>query len=355
MKKIAKILLPIMAFSVCALSGCNNDDRVLLSFGDVHASTCKEITTDDLNDVISRKESFMLVVNSTTCGCWHDFKPSLESFINENKALCYQISYDKYIKLEPDARHGLNSLSSGNTTFAIFENGTLKKTITTDTAKNREIMYKEDKFAQYMSENVILPKCFFIEKDDVATIKASGKSAVIYFERSGCGDCNALNPTLLRSYIKEHNDMNNIYVLDCQPYWASQKTSTKEQFDAYVAFKEEMGLAVTTNPNYGYGAGVFPYFSLIENGNYSSGAVVYNDTVEKVGEKYVITDSYYTSEMVQKLTYTNTVLKGMELSSEDVTVNSNYIMWPNDNANEVYKPILNAFLDEALPKVTYTF
>lgn len=355
MKKLGKILLPIMAFSVCALSGCNKDDRVLLSFGDVHASSYKEITTDYLNDVIAYEESFMLVVNSTTCGCWHDFKPSLESFINENKTICYQIDYDDYIELDPSDRHGLNSLSSGNTTLAIFENGTLKKTLTTNTKENRSIMYSKEKFAQYMSENVILPKCFFIEKDDVATIKESGKSAVIYFERSGCGDCNALNPTLLRSYIKNHSDMNCIYVLDCEPYYRKKENSTAEQYQAYIDFKAEMGLATSSNPNYGYGAGVFPYFSLIENGNYTSGAVVYNDTVEKVGEKYVITDSYYTSEMVQKLTYTNTVLKGMELSSKDVTVNPNYIMWPNDNANEVYKPILNAFLDEALPKVTYTF
>lgn len=355
MKKLGKILLPIMAFSVCALSGCNKDDRVLLSFGDVHATSCKEITTDYLNDVIDRQESFCLVVNSTTCGCWHDFKPSLEAFVKENKTICYQISYDNYIKLSVDARHGLNSLSSGNTTFAIFENGNLKKTITTNTAKNREIMYSGEKFAQYMSENVILPKCFFIEKDDVAVIKASEKAAVIYFERSACGDCNALNPTLLRSYIKNHSDMNCIYVLDCQPYWASKEKHTEEQYQAYLDFKAEMGLTTSTNPDYGYGSGVFPYFSLIENGNYTSGAVVYNDTVEEVNGKYIVTDSYYSEEMVQKLSYTNTVVKGMEISSKDLIINPGYVSWPHENANKVYEPILNVFLDEALPKVTFKF
>lgn len=357
MKKLCKLLVPFLVLGASVLTGCDKDKRAFLSFGDVHAKTFTSITTDNLNDHIENEESFLLVVNSTTCGCWSDFQQVLVPYISENKVICYQISYEEYTKLGADERHGLTSLAKGSTTFAIFKNGKLKKSIST--GKQSKIMYNYENFSNFINENAVLPKCFFITKDDVSTIKASGKNAVIYFERSGCGDCNALNPTILASYVKSHKDMNNLYVLDCEEYY---RKSNAADYDSYVSFKNEMGMAseyktvAGNNPIYGYGGGVFPFFSYIENGTYASGAVAYNDVVTKENDKYVIVDSYYTEERVSKVSYTDTVLKGKEIPEKELDkFPSGYVSWKHEYANKHYEKIIASFLDETLPKTTFTF
>ena len=128
-----------------------------------------------------------------------------------------------------------------------------------------------------------------------------------------------------------------------------------EDYQSYLDFKDEMGLSTANNPTYGYGAGVFPYFAYIENGQYASGSVIYNDSVTKQDDKYVVSDSYYTTERAQSLQYTDKVIKGLELTADDVLVFGEFGMWKNESADKHYKEILNSFLDYALPKQTYNF
>ena len=202
-----------------------------------------------------------------------------------------------------------------------------------------------------MEETVRLPGCYYITKEDYINIKNARQSAVIYFERSECGDCTALNPGLLRSYVNKNPKAKRIYVLDCQPYW---KASTDADYESYLNAKNELGISNVNNP-YGFGAGVFPFFTLIENGQYTSGAVVYNDTVNN---ELVVTESYYTTERVASLEYTNTVIQGMQLTENDVSKGNykgfEYVLWNQESADKVYESILNSFLDYALPKTTVT-
>ena len=198
----------------------------------------------------------------------------------------------------------------------------------------------------------ILPSCYFINKEDIENIKTSGKNAVIYFERTSCGDCQALNPTLLRSYIKAHPNMNKLYVFDCQPYY---RKKTDEDYQSYVDIKHELGLSNVNNPIYGFNDGVFPFFSYIENGAYASGAVVYNERISKADEKYYVTGSYYTNERVPSLQYTDIVLEGKEVSIEELNISETRAIWKEEFVNKAYEPIVNSFLDYALEKVTYNF
>ena len=356
MKKLVNILLPFLVVSSAVLSGCKKkeveDNRVLLDFGDVHIFETTEISIDKLNELIKAKENFLFVVSTTTCGCWSEFRPNLERYIVDNHLICYKMNYDQ-IKDVAGPAYELYYLSSSTTTFAIFENGKVKTTLCSSDDGN--IMYDEKKFAKYMDETVRLPSCYFITKSDYHSIKESGENAVIYFERTKCGDCTNLNPGLLRSYVKKHTNMKKIYVVDCQQYWRA--SSDGDYTSTYLATKDELGLSEVDyngNPNnpFGYDAGVFPFFSYIENGNYASGAVVYNDNVDS---NLVITKSYYSSERVASLGYTNTVLTGKQLTEEDVSRYGEYVMWNHDSADKVYEDILNSFLDYALPKSTFEF
>ena len=348
MKKLIRILTPFLLLNSIALTGCQKKDgRVLLSFGDIHATESRSIELDYLDNAINAKENFLLVVSTTTCGCWDEFQATLNPYLKKNKALCYQISYNQISNKDVAASYGLTMVSKSTTTFAIFENGEIKTYL--NTSKNSETMYTTKKFEKYMSQTVRLPSCFFINKDDVTKIKNSKKNAVIYFERNGCSDCSALNPGILRKYIENHDKMQKIYVLDCEEYYRKQG---QDGYDDYLKLKKDLGLAKETNPTFGYQAGVFPFFSFISQGKYASGSVIYNDSLTKEDNKYKITESYYTSESVKKLQYTNTVIQGKTVPASDVTA---YGTWKNDKADAIYEDILNSFLDYALPKTTFTF
>ena len=360
MKKLIKFLIPILAFSTTVFSGCkkpeNVDSRIVLSFGDVHSTSSKDITLSFLKKLVDTdKESFLLVVSSNTCGCWNEFQPSLNSYLSSTKTICYHVDYEQ-IK-DVASAYGLDLITSSTTTFAIFEQGKLK--ISLCTSSDSKTMYDKERFAKWMNENVRLPLCYFITKDDAVSIKESGKNAVIYYERSECGDCLDLNPTILYDYAKNHPNSNKMYVVDLQEYWRAKtnpdSTPNPEFETIYMPVKNELGMTVETNPTYGFGTGVFPYFSYIENGNYASGAVAYNDTVQKQDDKYIVTDSYYSEERVSLLQYTDTVIVGKELTSEDVNDNGAWVSWDHDSARKTYSPIINSFLDYALPKVTYNF
>lgn len=351
MKKVVKILLPFVVASTALFSGCKNKDkdkedkRVLISFGDVHATEAKLIDIAKLAEITNAKENFLFVVTTNTCGCWSEFEPILNSYLTSNKMLCYRMDFNAF--KDAAATYGLANASSSTTTFAIFEDGKVKTFL--NTANDDNIMYNLEKFTKYMDETIIKPSCYYITKEDVDAIKASDKSAVIYFERSACGDCTALNPGLLRDYVKNHPNMNKLYTFDAQSYWRAKNA---EDYQSYLDFKDEVGLSITNNPTYGYTTGVFPFFSYIENGQYASGSVIYNDSVTKEDGKTIISESYYTTERAASLQYTNKVIQGLELTAEDLDSNGK---WTRDSKDKLYKEILDSFLDYALPKQTYNF
>lgn len=379
MKKLTKILTPFLLLNCVVLSGCQKEDkRVHLSFGDIHAKESRLVDLNYLQNAIDAKENFVLAVSTNACGCWNSFKDSLNPYLKKNKVCCYQITFNQISNRDIAAHYELLMTSKSTTTFAIYENGKLKTYL--NSSKDSKIMDNSEQFAKYMEQNVRLPKCFFINKDDVNTIKNSGKNAVIYFERNGCGDCSAINPGILRNYVKNHEEMKKIYVLDCEEYWRAgaekptdpeepdydSKLQAYEEYKGYLSTKNELGLAGSidplyeigeaTNPTYGYGTGVFPYFSFIKNKQYASGCVIYNDFIKK-GEdgKYRVNSSYYTTDRASKLQYTNTVLEGKVLPASHVNDHGEWVEWKHEKADIMYEEILGDFLDYALPKTNFTF
>ena len=351
---IAGTVLGIV-FGVKARDKNKEDNKVLLSFGDIHASETKEIDVAKLAEITNAKENFLFVVSTTTCSCWNEFKPVLNTYLSSNELLCYRMDFNDF--KNSATTFGLANTSSSTTTLAIFENGKVKTYL--NSAHDENIMYNSNKFAKYMDEQTRLPGCYFINREDVETIKNSGKNAVIYFERSECGDCTALNPGILREYVKNNKNMKKIYVLDCQEYWRDKSKVSEEEYQTYIDAKDNLGLSTKYNPIYGYGSGVFPYFSYIENGQYSSGCVIYNDSITNQDGKCVIAESYYTNERVKSLQYTDKVIQGTELSSNDVDEieykGKTYYSWKKESKDACYKEILDSFLNYALTLSSFTF
>ena len=284
-----------------------------------------------------------MVIADTSCGCWSEFRPIINAYISENHIDCLFFKYSEF--KDVISKYGVNA-TKGNTSFIIYQEGQVKVQIKSDsgnTLKNKSDFYK------FMEGMVKLPKLYFIEEKNYTDVTDDG--AIIYFERSGCSDCTYLNPTVLANYVKKHPDMNNIYVLDCQT-WLDNLDPVE-----YQAKKNRYGLSSTNNPDFGYDTGVYPYFSYVKGGRFLSGAVAFNDTVEKVNNKYVVTNSFYTNERLPELGYLNNVgtkvIKGLELSSSDINDNGEWLSWSRDSAVKYYEPIIDAFLDTYLPQTHY--
>ncbi len=345
MKKLAKILTPFLILNCFTLSACGKEDnRVLLSFGDMHAKESKLVELSEIDDARKAKDNFLLVVSSTTCSCWDSFQPTLNSYIKKNNVLCYRVTYNQLSNKDVAASYGLLDIASSTTTFAVFENGKLKTSISTEEDSN--IMYDSKSFEKYMSETVKLPGCYLITKDDYFTIKSSKKNAVIYFERSKCGDCNAINPGILRNYVKSHSDMNKIYVVDLQPYYDTPE---------YLDIKKSLGMDEVSNPKFGYGSGSVPFFSFLKGGKYNSGSVIYNDLITKKSDKYYISNTYYTKARIKNLQYQAYALEGKTIPKNEVEDNGSWAMWKHEAADKIYEEVLTNFLDYALPQTTFTF
>ena len=346
MKNLAKFLIPFLCLSASLLSACGKDNKIMLSFGDMNATDVDEVSAADIYSKVTNKESFILAVSSNTCACWTTFHPIIKHYVTDNHLYCAHILYNDF--KETASNYGI-TLSSSSITFVVFEKGEAKIKLISEADDKRFTDTKV--FDSYMNGVVKMPKMYLINEDNVKAIKASNKNSVIYYERTGCDDCTYINRTLF-DYFETHKDSKPMYVLDCQP-WKSLDG------DMYQAKKDEFGISAVNNPTYGANIGsnqgVFPYFSYVSNGNYASGAVAFNDSISKVDDKYVVSNSYYTTERVANLDYTDKVIQGMEIPSSDVSDNGVFVTWDRDKAVNTYKPIITSFLDSKLPLTTFTF
>ena len=109
MKKFLTFLIILMLF-VC--TGCGNKKL----------SGYHEISFDEYKQLVDAKESFPLVIGSSTCSACAVFKPTMESFISK-----YQIDvrYIDLSKLSDDERNylGSNLNFESTPTTIFFEDG----------------------------------------------------------------------------------------------------------------------------------------------------------------------------------------------------------------------------------------
>ena len=352
MKKSAPLLLVSLLMSSFAISGCSNNSKINLIYGDYTNNTVTDIKYLDLQSKIANKETFMLAVEPTgSCACWSDFKAILNVYIPETHVIVYHMKYAMFYENET---YGLN-LRDGYTTFAIFESGELKQNIISD----RQNMFHDEKvFREYITGTVNLPHYFYISLDKTNELfAASSTSSVIYFARSTCSDCAYVDKYVLKDYAENHSFRNDMYILDCEKIGIREYDEdghlTPESQVKWNKFKEDMLLADTYNKDYGYNTGYVPTFIKVRNNTVESASVYFNDTVEEVDGKYKVTDSYYTEERLPKLDYLKDysgtkVLKGLELSEDSIQKFGSFAMWKQEKAAEYHTPLLKCFLDSYL-------
>lgn len=352
MKKLSKILVPFLVLSSALISGCKNPDpkpdQIMLSYGDYNFATFGEegskISFSEVSNKINvQKESFMLGVKPKHCSCWNDFTAVCNSYIKDHNLICYWIEFDEFEPIATTLGLNLNDTASE---FLIFKNGEVAYHL--DSLKNHDELEILTKFTAFMDEIIEAPKCMYISEENYDNIIASDKSAVVYFSKTGCPDCQYFDKSILKDYVSLHSeDMKTIYVLDIAKWVGS---------DEYQGKKDKFGLSEVNNPDFGFKTGFVPYLSYVSNGEFLSGAVVFNDTVSKVDDKYVVTDSYFDEERLPNLHYLDSItgarlnLEGVEVSPDDLIGTKG---WNQSAAVKYYKPLIYSFLNFTLPNVTY--
>ena len=354
MKKLSSFLLVNFALlSSAALGACSNEsEKVDLLMGNMHATSVTSISYDLLKEHVDSKENFLVAVQySDSCTCWsHDAKPILEQYIKEKHVIIYHVKLD-----DLDAHNNRFNIDvvKGNVSFAIFENGEVKKTVTTNENKTLKDYVA---FSSYMESMITLPRMYYVSLDDVNGLYKKNEKNIVYFSRSTCGDCSYLETHYLRTWSKNNPGFaKKIYVLDCDQKGIRYKTDEDKVVDAdqWQEFKHQYGLSSKNNPNYGYDNGYVPTMFLVQGDgtkvSYLSGLVVFNDSLEKDGENYKVSNSYFTSERKEKLQYidadiTTPVLKGMSVSKDDVNVYGEYFMWAHEASENYFNPFVEKFL-----------
>lgn len=342
----ANLLLGSVAF----LGGCSSsNNKVDLMYGDLHASV-STLSYDKLKEKVDSKQTFLLVVQySDGCICWsHEAKPVLDKFTEEQHVQVY------HIKLEDlDAHENRFDIEiiQGNVTFAIFEEGKVKKCVTTS---DSDTLKKYESFMSFMTSMVNFPRIYYVSLDDVDRLYRTEEKNIIYFGRSTCGDCGYIESHFLKDWSKSNpNYSKKIYLLDCDQTDIRLDDEGKYNAEQWQTFKDDYGLSTKHNPTYGYDNGYVPTFFLIQGNiagvNFLSGCVSFNDSLEISGDGYVVSNSYFTNERVSALSYIDAkveqkVLKGLSVPTSDVTLYGTYPMWNHEAAEKYHNVYLENFL-----------
>ena len=353
MKKISLVLsLNLLLASLASLSSCSSNQKIDLMYGDQNANGVTTISFDKLKEKVDSKDTFLLAVQySDGCACWtSEARPILEKYVEEKHVIIY------HIKLEEldggGNRFGL-TIITGNVSFAIFEDGEVKHCVTT---KDDNTLKKYEEFTSYFESLVALPRIYFVSLDDVDRLYRTKEKNLIYFARATCGDCSYINEHFLKTWSKENpNYSKKIYMLDCDQPDIRYDDEGNYNEEQWFQFKHDYGMSTKHNPEFGYDGGYVPSFYLIEGSTsgvtYLSGAVAFNDTVEKIDGEYVVTNSYYTNERLANLKYIDQametkVLKGMKLGEADITYYEkyNYTSWNHESAEKYHNQFLDKFL-----------
>lgn len=338
-------IIPMVAISLMASACSSTSEKIALIYGDKNASDVVDLKYTDLKSKIDDKETFILAIEpDSACVCWSDFYPILKSYIAEKHVIIYHVKYDSFGDKDT---FNLN-IRKGYTTFAIFENGTLKQNLLYD--GGNEIFKVKDKFYSYMDDVTTLPHYYYVNLQDVNSMKKGSEQSVIYFARNNCGDCTYADKNVLKQYAQANKNLKNLYILDCEKigvrvYDESGKLTPESQV-AWNTFKVEYGLASEKNETYGFDTGYVPTFQVVKENKYISSCVYFNDTLKKEGDKLVVGSTFYTEKRLANLQYLadftgKKVLEGLEVPETDAIST----WWKQDAANVYHKPLLEAFLN----------
>ena len=344
MKKKAFLSLPIFAVSASFLVSCGTgESKIRITYGSPVYTEIVELTYSDFTQKMTNGENMIVATYnselSPTCGCWKGFEPILNRYLDEKDTIIYKMDRLDIVK----DTYGLILPSDSAPTFLVTNKGEINKQyVYNTTSANAELFHNYEKFKDNMDSLVKKPQLMIINEEylNKAIFEENRDDFIIYHGRNGCPDCNYCTPNFLEPYVRDNDLKHNVYMMDIEYLRGT---------DGYQEYKDKYQLSNKNNTTYGFGDGVVPTFQVWKNGVLKDMCVYFNDTYKLADGKYTITDSYYTTERVQHLAYTNTVLLGHIIPDdemEEITYGEiSFMSWKKDAMAKIHNQLLGSFLN----------
>lgn len=376
MKKKSLLIaaIPLLLFSV---SGCNKNTtsgKVYLEFGKIHTSQSvlvDEIDYDTLTSWINHKNTFVLAISNEGCSCWETFQPILASFNYKYNLDIKQIPV-KELNKEGRDKFGLYTVAVDSPFLAFFSNGSLVRQAMYGGNKELSKIFTDlsgKELEKFFFENAYLPKMLYVEESTLSSYITESKDFTLYIARTGCGDCETVNETMLREWNKTTVSVEEpLYIFDIAKYYPGaepkrQEEESEEDFNRrhqewetksaiYQSVKDQYGLSSAYNKDLGYSSGMVPTFQHRVGNTINDMAVILNDSLNSDGRTL---KSYFTAERVAKMPFLEGtgeqyVLNGKELSDDQIETveyqGRTYTVLKREAHIEMHTPILNRFLNK---------
>ena len=344
-------LFSLLSLSFISLIGCNStSNRYQIDYGTYLNTEATEINYDDLKTRLDSNETFLLsLYNEESCSCWNRMHLIINNYVKDYHIPIYYMCMDEIAKQENHFSLSLADASLGSkVSINVMSKG---KVVTYMMTSNKEDYNRRfDDYATFKKEiNKIIkaPSIYYIDEEMLEAKINNKENVVVSFIRNSCSDCSYIMPNVVIPFSKNNNLKRDIYLIDMQDFYDANKDTP-----TYQAYKDKWQLSEEGNATFGYGKGVVPTTQYYENGELKDACVSFNDTISKVGDQYIVSESYYSAERINNLSYLkdvkNKILKGLTLDETDCDIipynEDVYIGWSHESANKYHKPILEAFL-----------
>lgn len=346
--------LKYLALLLCSfpfLNGCNNSNKIYVTFGTYINNDVRELTVDDLKDKMEgdyKGENFLLVTylknnGEVSCGCTNTFLGIAQQYVNKTNTLVYKINRNLFdsTNMEIITKWGIDVPSADKPTFLIVKNGKVALQYTYRSGQD-SIFENYYSFEKEINNRITKPQIYYTNDEILSARIASGKETVVMFTRETCSDCSYCLPNVLFNYSYKNTLKNEINIFDIDPYRGTEN---------YQKIKDKYFLSEQANKDFGYDLGVVPTTQYYLNGSLKSASVYFNDTLTKINNKWVVSQTYYTEERMAKLEYLDenifSPLQGLEILDESEVIEYEGVgYWNKSAAAKFHTPILEAFLDK---------
>ena len=341
-----------------SMVGCDHstDRRPIITYGTLVDNEATELIYDTLLEKVSDKENFLISVydDSSNCGCWTTFHYVINQYVQTYHTKIYYIARSQFSE-DADTFGLATKIDSSKPIFALMKEG--KQTSQFVYGDDTKTMFESlDGLRSAVSRIARDPQFMFVNQKylDNALFTEKKDEVVVQYIWRTCPDCNDCFPNVMVPYSQKFEFKNPVWLIDLEIKGlllndAGEKDKTNA---SYVKFLKDHHMSAVGDEYFGYDRGFVPTTQVWRNGELKDMNVYFNDEIQVVDGKYVITRSYYNETNASKFAYTNTVLQGKELSEEELDIypEYNYVGWNKEYARKQHQPILESFLDMYVKK-----
>ncbi len=350
MKIKGLVLACLLALPLCA---CNKADEgaVKLTYGSEIDEESTEIRVSQLEQMVSNKESFILVLyqgsGAETCTCWKDFSKVIDEYVQDEIRIIYKMNG---LSLEDKNEYGL-SVQTDRPTLSIFKEGKKVYEEIYDAKSTQRFFKHTSDLKDYLDQYTLEPDLIYIDEDTLEYMNTSRKSFHIMYEWSTCPDCQYCLPEVVIPYFTSNEVTDKLYIIDLavEGILINNGVSDKNN-ESYIQFMTKYGLNEEGNNVYGYTEiGVVPTFQYRVKGEIVDAAVYFNDEIGyEEGEGYYVSNSFYSSERIANLNYLSedvTPILGMSVSEDMLDISDEGVSIIKDEFAKYHTPMLIAYFD----------